>query len=225
MNKIRSTIVFIAAIAISVPFFSAYAQNDPRLSGAAQMAAKRAKAGQTAIVDKSSNGELFEFVGYLKGILPDDIYFVDPAVDSVGVKCDENGKQIDSGISRCKRFHSDSKNVTFMVRFARDKDRTFFFDKKSNGQVELVPYTEYDRGKQTTTFMSGRAEQFASAHGLAIKASVASSSQPEVVAAPTKCDNLFEPLKRACLGVLAANKKPVTIDPAVMGGILGAAKK
>ena len=223
MNMIRSTIAFIAAIAIAVPFFSAQA-GEAYKGGSERMREINARANKGPAVDKNSNGELFEFVGYLKGILPVDIYFVDPAVDSVGVKCDENGKQIDSGISRCKRFHSDSKNVTFMVRFARDKDRTFFFDKKSNGQVELVPYTEYDRGKQTTTFMSGRAEQFASKHGLAIKDAVASSSPPEVVAAPTKCDNLFEPLKRACLGVLAADQKPVKIGPAV-GGIIEATKK
>ena len=209
----------IAAIAIAVPALSTYAQDDPRLSGAAQMAAKRAKQGITPHVDKTHNGGLFGAFAYFKGVIPDDVY----SLEDVGVRCNESGTPDEHSPSRCKRYVSDSKNTTFVIRFSPNQDRAFFY-KKVGDQKVLVPYVTFTNSTNEMVYASDEGRQFASAHGLGIETTVASTSPPEVVPTATKCDNLFEPLKGACLGVLAADKKPVTIGPAVIGGIIKATK-
>ena len=99
MSMIRS-ISIIAVVAIAVSAFSAYAQDDPRLSGAAQMAAKRAKQGITPHVDKTHNGGLFGAFAYFKGVIPDDVY----SLEDVGVRCNESGTPDEHSPSRCKRY-------------------------------------------------------------------------------------------------------------------------
>ena len=203
MNIIRS-ISIIAAIAIAVSAYtqSANAQSpcpkhDARLSGSERMAAKRAREGKVATVDKEHDGGLFGAFGYFKGVIPDDVY----VLEDVGVRCDESGAPNECSPRRCKRYVSDKKGVTFVIRFAPTEHLTFYYENKGGKQI-LVPYTRYNNGTYQMSFMSDKAEQFATAHGLGIEATVASSSKPEVVAAPTKCDNLFEPLKGACLRTL-----------------------
>ena len=186
----------IAVVAIAVSVFSAQAVEIR--SGSRDVAERNAREGKSPAVDKSSNGRLFQFFAYFKGVLPDDIYFVAPAVDSVGVHCDESGAPINSGLSRCKRYRSDSKGVTFVIRFARDVDRTYYFKRVDDRDV-LVPYTAYDRSAQQTTYASGEAQQFASAHGLGTGVAVASTGAPRVAVANTYCASL-PPMERIKCG-------------------------
>ena len=195
MHMIRSTIAFIAAIAIAVSAISAQAVE---VKGASQrIAEENARLGKVPTVDKTHNGGLFAAFGYFTGVIPDDVY----VLEDVGERCDESGAPDKRSPRRCKRYVSDKKGVTFVIRFAPTEHLTFYYENKGGKQI-LVPYTRYNNGTYQMSFMSDKAEQFASKHGLAIKDTIASSSQPEVVAAPTKCDNLFEPLKGACLRTL-----------------------
>ena len=194
MNIIRS-ISIIAVIAIAVPVFSAQAVE---VKGASQrIAEENARLGKVPTVDKTHNGGLFAAFGYFTGVIPDDVY----VLEDVGERCDESGAPDKRSPRRCKRYVSDKKGVTFVIRFAPTEHLTFYYENKGGKQI-LVPYTRYNNGTYQMSFMSGKAEQFASAHGLGIEVTVASTSPPEVVAAPTKCDNLFEPLKGACLRTL-----------------------
>ena len=224
MRSYTRSIIAIVAIAVSAYTQSANAQSpcpkhDARLSGSERMAAKRAREGKVATVDKEHDGGLFGAFGYFKGVIPDDVY----VLEDVGVRCNESGAPNECSPARCRRFKSDSANTTFVVRLTRAEHLTFYYENEGGKQI-LVPYTRYNNGTYQMSFMSDKAEQFASAHGLAIKDTTASISQTEVVATATKCDNLFEPLKTACLGVLAADQKPVKMGPAV-GGIIEATKK
>ena len=192
MNMTRSTI---AAIAIAVSAISAQAVE---VKGASQrIAEENARLGKVPTVDKTHKGSLFGSHSYFIGVIPDDV----DQLDDVGVSCNESGAPDERSPARCRRFKSDSANTTFVVRLSRAEHLTFYYENKGGKQI-LVPYTRYNNGTYQMSFMSDKAEQFASKHGLAIKDTIASSSQPEVVAAPTKCDNLFEPLKGACLRTL-----------------------
>ena len=215
MNMIRSAITIIAIIAIAVPVF--YAQADEVPTGASRRITERNARLSKVTTHK---GSLFGSHSYFIGVIPDDI----DQLDDVGVVCDESGAPVERSPARCRRFKSDSANTTFVVRLnTRAEHLTFYYENKGGKQI-LVPYTRYNNGTYKMSFMSDKAEQFATAHGLGIKDTTASTSQTEVVATATKCDNLFEPLKRACLSTLSADKKPVNIVP-VLGGIVDNAKK
>ena len=217
MNMIRSTIAFIAVIAIAVSAFSAQAVEVK--SGAQMRAERNARLGLVDRVDKTHNGGLFAAFGYFTGVIPVDVY----ELEDVGVPCDESGAPDKRSPRRCKRYVSESTKTTFVIRFSPNQDRAFFYKKVGDKNV-LVPYVTFTNSTNEMMYASDEGRQFATAHGLAIKDTTASTSQPEVVATATKCDNLFEPLKTACLGVLAADQKPVKMGPAV-GGIIEATKK
>ncbi len=226
MNMIRSTI---ALVAIAVSVFSVYALGgDNPLSGSARMEAKRAQSGRAVHIDKQHNGGLFGAFAYFKGVIPDDVY----VLEDVGVSCNESGAPDVRSPSRCKRYVSDSKNTTFVIRFSQDQDRAFFY-KKVGDQTVLVPYVTFTNSRNEMVYASDEGRQFASAHGLGTGIALAASSLPsiertpkvEVAAAGSKCDNVPEPLKGACLRTLLVDQKPpIKVGP-VIGGILDAAKK
>ncbi len=214
------------------------------------MAERNAREGRVAAANKSNNGGLFDSFAYFKGVIPSDVYFPNPSVDSVGVHCDENGAPTNSGISRCKKYRSDSASTTFVVRFARDAHRTFYYKTVNNRQV-LVPYTVYDNNTYQMSYVSGEAQQFASAHGLggttvavagnklpgvaagsrdcsklypteALKCYQEAKTQPkiEVAAVSSKCDKVPDALKGLCLRAQSSDPKDAVKVGPVFGGIV-----
>ena len=175
--------LIIATVAIAVSVFSAEAQ-------VARASDRRAAQGISAPVNKHNNGGLFGAFAFFKGVIPDDVYFANPSVDEVGVRVDENGRPDERSPARGKKYRSDSTNTTFMIRFAPDKHLTFYY-KTVNGLQVLVPYTVYDKNTYQMSYVSGEAQQYASAHGLGTGVAVASTSAPRVaVANPQYCASL-----------------------------------
>ena len=179
----------IAFVAIAVSVFSAEAQ-------VARASDRRAAQGVTAPVDKTHRGSLFGSHSYFRGVIPDDVY----QLDDVGMRCNESGAPDERSPARCRRFHSDSANTTFVVRLARDKHLTFYYE-NAGGKQKLVPYTVYDNNTYQMSFMSDKAQQFASAHGLGTGVPVASTRAPSVAVANPQhqyCASLPPAARLAC---------------------------
>ena len=178
----------IAVVAIAVSAISAEAQ-------VARMSEIRARKGITAHVDKTHNGGLFGAFAYFKGVIPDDVY----SLEDVGVRCNESGTPDEHSPSRCKRYVSDSKNTTFVIRFSPNQDRAFFYKKVGDKNV-LVPYVIFTNSTNEMVYASDEGRRFASTHGLGTGVAVASTSVPSVAAAgPQYCASL-PPMERIKCG-------------------------